>query len=120
MRFFGFEINRASDKEEKERAFEELDRQVSQVAREFGVDKPNVLVETGTAEAVIWRTATERKADLVVMGLVGRTGFHGFWVGDTADRILPDLPCSILTVRPREAMEIRGPTIGKNEKEMET
>ena len=90
-------------------------------SREFGVDKPTVLVETGTAESVIWRTATERDADLVVMGLVGRTGFNGFWVGDTADRVLPDLPCSVLTVRPREAMGTRvRDSVEKNEQEIET
>jgi universal stress protein E len=87
--------------EEKSRALAMLRHMVATVAKELGVDPPPVRVETGTPEVVIWNAATDRTADLVVMGLVGRTGFQQIWVGDTAERIFTELPCSVLTVRHR-------------------
>lgn len=40
------------------------------------------------------------EADLVVMGTVARTGIPGFFIGNTAERILAGLNCSALTVKP--------------------
>ncbi len=39
-------------------------------------------------------------ADLVVMGTVAHTGIPGFFIGNTAERILSRLSCSALTVKP--------------------
>ncbi len=39
-------------------------------------------------------------ADLVVMGTVAHTGIPGFFIGNTAERILSRLTCSALTVKP--------------------
>lgn len=38
--------------------------------------------------------------DLVVMGTLGRLGQHGMFIGDTAERILNRLECSVLAVKP--------------------
>lgn len=38
--------------------------------------------------------------DLVVMGTVGRTGISGFITGNTAERLMHKLPCSLLAVKP--------------------
>ena len=38
--------------------------------------------------------------DLVVMGSVGRSGLSGMLIGNTAERILRKLPCSVLVVKP--------------------
>ncbi|MGE3600210.1 MAG: universal stress protein, partial [Dehalococcoidia bacterium] len=38
--------------------------------------------------------------DLVVMGTVARAGIAGMLLGNTAERILRKLPCSVLTVKP--------------------
>ena len=42
----------------------------------------------------------ENDIDLVVMGTVGRTGISGFITGNTAERLLPRIPCSLLAVKP--------------------
>lgn len=42
----------------------------------------------------------ELKIDLLVMGTVARGGVRGLLVGNTAERILPNVPCSILAVKP--------------------
>ncbi len=38
--------------------------------------------------------------DLLVMGTVGRAGISGFITGNTAERLLPRIPCSLLAVKP--------------------
>jgi nucleotide-binding universal stress UspA family protein len=54
----------------------------------------------GDPADVIPRVSREIKADLVVMGTVARTGIAGFFIGNTAERTLNDLDCSVLTVKP--------------------
>jgi universal stress protein E len=40
--------------------------------------------------------------DLLIMGTVGRTGIRGLITGNTAERLLPQIPCSMLAVKPTE------------------
>jgi universal stress protein E len=40
--------------------------------------------------------------DLLVMGSVGRSGLSGALIGNTAERILPELSCSLLALKPAE------------------
>jgi nucleotide-binding universal stress UspA family protein len=44
--------------------------------------------------------ATQLKADLVVMGTVGRSGIPGLLMGNTAETILDQLSCSVLVMKP--------------------
>ena len=54
----------------------------------------------GNAKHVVPMTAQELDVDLVVMGTVARTGIAGFFMGNTAESILNQLTCSVLTVKP--------------------
>ena len=40
-------------------------------------------------------------AELLVMGTVCRTGIPGFFIGNTAEMILGQVDCSVLTVKPK-------------------
>jgi universal stress protein E len=42
------------------------------------------------------------KVDLLVMGTIARTGIPGVIVGNTAERLLPQIPCSVLAVKPAD------------------
>jgi len=44
--------------------------------------------------------AAGREVPLIVMGMVRRTGVAGLLVGNTAERILRQVHCSVLTVKP--------------------
>ncbi len=47
--------------------------------------------------------AVERgRADLLVMGTVVRTGLKGFFIGSTAEEVIPQVRCAILAVKPNE------------------
>lgn len=57
-------------------------------------------VVKGPAQFVVSQLARELAVDLVVMGTVVRTGIDGFFMGNTAESILAQLDCSVLTVKP--------------------
>ncbi len=63
-------------------------------------------LEEGDPVAEIVRVAEESRADLIVMGTHGRTGFGRLLMGSVAERTLRKAPCPVLTVRapfPRSA-----------------
>jgi universal stress protein E len=45
--------------------------------------------------------ARKLRCDLVVMGAVSRSGLKRLAIGNTAERLLDDLPCDLLIVKPR-------------------
>jgi len=57
-------------------------------------------VVQGPAQFVVSDLARELSVDLVVMGTVARTGIDGFFMGNTAESILGQLDCSVLTIKP--------------------
>jgi universal stress protein E len=58
------------------------------------------LVRRNPVEAIP-ETAKEVGADLVVMGAVSRSGLKRVFIGNTAERVLNQLHCDVLVVKPR-------------------
>jgi nucleotide-binding universal stress UspA family protein len=54
----------------------------------------------GGATDLIPEIAKEYAVDLIVMGTVSRTGVAGFFIGNTAESVLQQVNCSVLTVKP--------------------
>ena len=54
----------------------------------------------GNPGGAIPRFAKRRRMDLVVMGTVARSGIDGFLIGNTAEKVLSKLDCSLLAVKP--------------------
>ncbi len=50
-------------------------------------------------DALIVASAAELKVDLICMGSIGRSGLQAVLIGNTAERVLRNLPCSLLTVK---------------------
>ena len=50
---------------------------------------------------VIAATARKIRSAVVVMGAISRSGLHNLLIGNTAERILDELGCDILVVKPR-------------------
>jgi universal stress protein E len=57
-------------------------------------------VLTGSPVAGIPLLARRLRADLVVMGALARSGLQRVFIGNTAERVLNDLPCDVLVVKP--------------------
>ncbi len=62
--------------------------------------KPHLHVIKGDAMQVVPAKSKELNADVLVMGTVARTGVSGLLMGNTAESILMNLDCSVLTVKP--------------------
>lgn len=59
-----------------------------------------VHVSWGTPWKEVYRMAELLHADLIAMGTVGRGGFKGLLLGNTAEKVLGACNCSVLTVKP--------------------
>ena len=82
-----------------------LDTFMCEVASNLGQEtmdylKPQTHLVKGWAREVIPALANQIEADLIVMGSVARTGVPGFIVGNTAERILNQINCSVLAIKP--------------------
>ena len=62
--------------------------------------KPQLHLPKGRASELVPKLANKLGAELIVMGTVGRIGIPGLVVGNTAEAILREIECSVLTVKP--------------------
>lgn len=54
----------------------------------------------GEAGKLIPELSKEKQIEVIVMGTVCRTGISGFFIGNTAEDVLRQVDCSVLTVKP--------------------
>jgi nucleotide-binding universal stress UspA family protein len=54
----------------------------------------------GKAGILLPELAKEKQIDLIVMGTVCRIGLAGIFIGNTAEKVLQQVDCSVLTVKP--------------------
>jgi nucleotide-binding universal stress UspA family protein len=80
----------------------EREAQLTDLLAQRDLDGLNLQVHLDHARPAeyVLDVASRFGADLVVMGTVARTGVPGFFIGNTAERILSRLGCSALTVKP--------------------
>jgi universal stress protein E len=57
-------------------------------------------INKGSATQIIPAMVKSHHIDLVVMGTVCRTGLAGVFIGNTAEEVLQQVNCSVLTVKP--------------------
>lgn len=63
---------------------------------------PEIRVISGSPEPAIMELIEQESIDLLIMGTIGRAGIRGVLTGNTAERLLPRLQCSMLAVKPDE------------------
>ena len=83
------------DKEQSKRRFDTLLGQA-----DFTGLKPYLHLIEGDPEERIPELVMEQGIDLLVMGTVCRTGIAGFLIGNTAEEVLNQVDCSVLTLKP--------------------
>ncbi len=79
-------------------ATQQIQSQLSELNKKDAITK--VFVISDSPENAILDYVESRKIDLVVMGTVGRSGVRGMIVGNTAEKVMSNLPCSVLAVKP--------------------
>lgn len=77
-------------------------RWLDELLREAGIDATQATLHLarGYAGDIVPDIARATRSDLIVMGTVGRVGIPGLLIGNTAERILGEVDCSVLAVKP--------------------
>ena len=78
-------------------AKKQLDAQLAK-AKRAGARVRGLLLDGLPHERIV-QAARRTRADLLVMGTHGRTGFAKLFLGSVASRVLATAPCPVLTVR---------------------
>jgi len=89
----------------REHALQELEGQIDRAgARTLSPPvRVHLLDELGILpDEAILRFVKENAIDLLVMGTIARGGIAGVMIGNAAERLLPELKCSLLAVKPKD------------------
>jgi universal stress protein E len=74
----------------------------SQLAKYQLTPSPQVHIVADPPDIAIMQHIETFGIELLVMGTIARTGIAGFFTGNTAERLLPQIPCSVLALKPPE------------------
>lgn len=87
---------------EERRAYEEnLRRAVGKLLESSRIPAGNVQIVSGDPTIQLPRLAKKLAAGVVVMGAVSRRGLERVFIGSTAERVIDNLTCDVLIVKPR-------------------
>lgn len=94
------EQRREAEEQQHNQAHQALHEQLAETDYRTLAYGVKVHVEGGSADAAILKAIQEHEIDLLVMGMAGRSGIRGMLIGNTAERVLPEVPCSTLAIKP--------------------
>ena len=77
------------------------EERIAQQVKQLNVSQPvEVHIAEGSPDTALQEQIKEHGIDLLVMGTLARSGIEGLLIGNTAERLLPEVPCSVLTIKP--------------------
>jgi universal stress protein E len=71
------------------------------LARSAGIPPARRHLRLGDVQSQLLTTIKRTGSRIVVMGAVSRSGLRRIFIGSTAERVLDQLPCDVLIVKPR-------------------
>lgn len=77
-----------------------LNEQLARVLADTGPAEISIGEDTAVADYTIAKYVRRHQIDLLVMGTSAHTGLAGVFVGNTAERLLHTINCSLLVVKP--------------------
>lgn len=83
-----------------DRISKNMQPRIKQLSARFEIPSENFHLEAGQPARVIPSVANRLKADLVILGTVGRRGLRGKLLGNTAENVLSTLRTDILAIKP--------------------
>lgn len=86
-------------REMEETIAQETAKNIRERVAAFGIEPERVTTRIGRPALEIKAHAQQIGADLIVIGSHGRHGLSGLMLGSTANGVLHDSPCDVLTVR---------------------
>jgi len=80
------------------------------------LEEKNIHLVTGKPSIVIPEFIDAMRVDLIVMGTVARTGIPGLVYGNTAEKVLQQVDCSILAIKPDDFVSMVQPDVKEQSK----
>jgi universal stress protein E len=74
--------------------------QLRTLTQPYAVAAADTHLKMGVASEVLPEVAAQIHADIVVMGVIARSGLEAVFIGSTAERVLEQLPADILVIKP--------------------
>lgn len=71
----------------------------------LGMTADQVKVLPGRPDVVLPELVREQRVDCLLLGTVARSGLAAFWLGNTAEDVLPRVDCDVLVLRPQDYVE---------------
>jgi universal stress protein E len=78
----------------------EMRPQIRKLAKEHNIAEKAFHIKRGPVEKVIASQAAAKRAQIVVMGTVGRKGVKAALIGNTAEKVLAQLKTDVLALKP--------------------
>ncbi len=86
--------------EQAKKLVEEWFKSIAEIAEKEGVDiETHVIIDIVSVVDSIVRYASDKNADLIVMGTKGRTALKRFFIGSIASGVVTHAHCPVLVVR---------------------
>jgi len=79
---------------------EEHEKRFNEITKFHRLDDKNTHLVSGLAHEELPLMANKLDADVIVMGAVARNRWKRIFIGATAERVLENLPCDLLTIKP--------------------
>ena len=86
----------------KSRLRESYNNRLEKLGKKYSsiIRPENIHLLRGNPEELIPDIAIEKNIDLIIMATISRTGIPGLFIGNTAEKILQQVNCSVLAVKP--------------------
>jgi len=89
-------------KQNRDSAEQTLHEQLSMTDYRTVASGVQTRIDEGPADACLLSAIQELDIDLLIMATAARGGIPGMLFGNTAERLLPELPCSVLAIKPED------------------
>lgn len=104
-----YDVFKATDSHIPHVSADELYREISDWAKKEidsccveeirGLSKVEKLIQQGIPHEEIINFAAKEKIDMIIMGTYGKKGIERFIFGSTAEKVVRNAPCPVMTVR---------------------
>ncbi len=71
-------------------------------ASAFGLDDKAIITRVGRPDVVLPQLVDDEAIDCLLLGTVARQSLAAFWLGNTAEDVLPRVACDVLVLRPQD------------------
>lgn len=80
---------------------------LAQQVEAFGLPSTALRMAPGRPDSVLPELVRREGVDCLILGTVCRTGLAAFWLGNTAEDVLPRVDCDVLLLRPQDYFDPR-------------